>query len=118
MARKLDVNSPHCGGGIRIAPLKGGGCKVGREQRVPPALLPPAVGYVTIGARRGAAAAVLFVNGENRGVLSGLHRVAVPAGTVRLALRATGCADWDSVLTVADSARIGYRRPSCPGDSL
>jgi hypothetical protein len=76
------------------------------------------VGYVTIGARTGRAAAVLFVNGENRGVLSGLRRVAVPAGKVRLLLRAGGCSDWDSVVTVVDSSRIGYRRPSCPGDTL
>ena len=89
------------------------------QTKAPPAAPPaPTVGWVMLGARRGAAAAVLFVNGENRGVLSGLRRIAVPAGTVRLALRATGCADWDSVLTIVDSARIGYRRPSCPGDSL
>jgi serine/threonine protein kinase len=86
--------------------------------RVPPSIAAPAVGYVTIGARTGRAAAVLFVNGENRGVLSGLRRVAVPAGKVRLLLRAGGCSDWDSVVTVVDSSRIGYRRPSCPGDTL
>jgi serine/threonine protein kinase len=78
----------------------------------------PAVGYVTIGARSGHVAAVLYVNGENRGVLSGLRRVAVPTGRVRLQLRAGGCTDWDTVLTVSDSSRIGYRRPSCPGDTL
>ena len=78
----------------------------------------PAVGYVTIGARSGRVAAVLYVNGENRGVLSGLRRVAVPAGRVRLQLRASGCTDWDTVLTVGDSSRIGYRRPTCQGDTL
>jgi hypothetical protein len=86
--------------------------------RVPPAVSAPTTGYVTIGARAGNVAVVLFVNGENRGVLSGLRRVAVPAGRVRLQLRASGCTDWDTVLTVSDSSRIGYRRPTCQGDTL
>jgi hypothetical protein len=83
-----------------------------------PTISVPTVGYVTIGARSGRVAAVLYVNGVNHGVLSGLKRVEVPAGRVRLQLRAAGCADWDTVLTVSDSSRIGYRRPSCPGDTL
>jgi predicted Ser/Thr protein kinase len=84
----------------------------------PPPPPAPSVGYVTIGTRGGPAAVVLLVNGENRGVLSGLTRVAVPTGRVRLLLRAAGCADWDTVLTLTDSSRIGYRRPSCPRDTL
>jgi hypothetical protein len=76
------------------------------------------VGYVTIGARTGRVATVLYVNGVNHGVLSGLRRVEVPAGRVRLQLRAAGCTDWDTVLTVNDSSRIGYRRPTCQEDTL
>jgi hypothetical protein len=60
--------------------------------------------------------AILYIDGNPQGVLSGLRVVMVPAGKqVQLSIRADGCANWDTTLTTqsADSLRIGFRMPRC-----
>ena len=60
--------------------------------------------------------AVLYVDNNPQGVLTGLRNVLVPAGKqVQLSIRADGCAPWDTLITTqsADSLRIGYRSPRC-----
>jgi serine/threonine protein kinase len=59
--------------------------------------------------------AVLYVNGQAQGAIDRLRPWPVPAGTVRLSIRADGCAPWDSTVTVRpdEQTRIGYRAPGC-----
>jgi serine/threonine protein kinase len=73
----------------------------------------PSEGQVLLGIR--GVAAVLYVNGEARGVMEGLNSWPVPAGTVRLSVRAEGCVPWDSAVVVrpGEQTRVGYRQPQC-----
>lgn len=60
--------------------------------------------------------AVLYVDGNPQGVISGLRLVLVPPGKqVQLSIRVDNCAPWDSTVTTqaADSLRIGFRNPRC-----
>lgn len=60
--------------------------------------------------------AVLYIDNNPQGVMSGLRTVLIPAGKqVQLSIRADNCAAWDTTLTTqsADSLRIGYRAPRC-----
>jgi hypothetical protein len=58
------------------------------------------------------------VNDQPPAVIGGRgpRLVTVRAGQVRVSLRAEGCANWDTTLTVAtrDTAVIGFRAPRCP----
>jgi len=60
--------------------------------------------------------AVLYVDDQPSSSIQGLRVVLVPPGkTVKLSIRAEGCAPWDSSVTTqaADSLRIGFRNPRC-----
>ncbi len=59
--------------------------------------------------------AVLYVNGQAQGAIDRLRPWPVPAGAVRLSIRADGCAPWDTTVTVRpdEQTRIGYRAPRC-----
>jgi hypothetical protein len=60
--------------------------------------------------------AVLYIDNNPQGAMSGLRNVLVPAGKpVQLSIRADGCVPWDTTITTqsADSLRIGYRSPRC-----
>lgn len=60
--------------------------------------------------------AVLYIDNNPQGVMSGLRTVLVPAGKpVQISIRADNCAPWDTTITTqsADSLRIGYRSPRC-----
>jgi len=82
--------------------------------QVPAAPAPPRDGEVQLGTR--GVAAVLYVNGEPRGVIEWLQWWSIPAGTVTLSIRADGCTPWDSTVAVRPGTRtrIGYRTPNCP----
>ena len=64
---------------------------------------------------RSDAPAVLFINGEVQGAISGLQSWPAKAGQVRIEIRAQGCRSWDSTVTVAagQETRVGYRSPTC-----
>jgi hypothetical protein len=60
--------------------------------------------------------AVLYIDNNPQGVMSGLRTVLVPAGKpVQISIRADNCVAWDTTITTqsADSLRIGYRSPRC-----
>jgi hypothetical protein len=60
--------------------------------------------------------AVLYIDNNPQGMMSGLRTVLVPAGKpVQLSIRADNCTPWDTTITTqsADSLRIGYRSPRC-----
>jgi serine/threonine protein kinase len=82
--------------------------------QVPAAPAPPRDGEVQLGTR--GVAAVLYVNGEPRGVIEWLQWWSIPAGTVTLSIQKDGCTPWDSTVVVRPGTRttIGYRTPSCP----
>jgi hypothetical protein len=91
-----------------------------QRQAAPPAQNPPAAqpsgnGTIKLGTRGDAA--VFYVNNVPQGTISGLQDWTVPAGNVRLSIRAAGCTNWDTTLTVTTGAtvRIGYRSPTCGG---
>ncbi len=73
----------------------------------------PQTGNVVLGTR--GLTAVLFVDGQPRGVIDRLDSWPVPAGSVRLSIRQDGCSPWDSTITVdpGGTVRVGYRRPAC-----
>jgi serine/threonine-protein kinase len=75
-----------------------------------------AVSWIKIGSR--IPLATLYVNDQPPAVIGGRgpRLVTVRAGQVRVSLRAEGCANWDTTLTVAtrDTAVIGFRAPRCP----
>jgi serine/threonine-protein kinase len=76
---------------------------------------PTGNGIVKLGTR--GEAAVLFANDVALGTIASLQDWTVPAGRVRLSIRAAGCTSWDTTVTVATGAevRIGYRSPTCGG---
>jgi serine/threonine protein kinase len=78
-----------------------------------PAVSRPAVGSMLLGTR--GLPAVLYVDDEPKGAVSGLRSWSVPAGTVRISIRLEGCTPWDSTVVVEPDRelRIGYRSPSC-----
>ncbi|MCC7003588.1 MAG: protein kinase [Gemmatimonadaceae bacterium] len=88
------------------------------EQRVAAGKDPivPALGWIKIGSR--IPLATLYVNEQPAVVIGGKgpRLVTVRAGQARVSLRADGCANWDTTLTVAslDTAVIGFRAPRCP----
>ncbi|MEX2153975.1 MAG: hypothetical protein WD825_11600 [Gemmatimonadaceae bacterium] len=59
--------------------------------------------------------AVLYVNGKVENLISAARDVTVPAGAVRLSIRAPSCQPWDTVVQVAPNTRyaIGRRNPRC-----
>jgi len=60
--------------------------------------------------------AVLYIDNNPQGVMTGLRTVLIPAGKpVQLSIRADNCTPWDTTITTqsADSLRIGYRSPRC-----
>jgi hypothetical protein len=90
-----------------------------QRQQPPPQSPQPAQpsgnGTIKLGTR--GEAAVLYVNNVPQGTISGLQDWTVPAGNVRLSIRAAGCTNWDTTLAVTTGAtvRIGYRSPTCGG---
>jgi serine/threonine protein kinase len=60
-------------------------------------------------------AAFLYVDGRQVGLLRSLSTFTHAAGDVHLQIRADDCLTWDTVITVSegDTAKIGYRNPSC-----
>jgi serine/threonine-protein kinase len=104
-----------------------GGGKVGKalerldernEQRIAAGKDPIelAVSWIKIGSR--IPLATLYVNDQPPALIGGRgpRLVTVRSGQVRVSLRAEGCANWDTTLTVAtrDTAIIGFRAPRCP----
>jgi hypothetical protein len=77
-----------------------------------PAALP--TGLVFLGSTT--PGAVLYINGATEGSLTALRNISVPAGSVRLTIRAPGCEPWDSIVTVpgGTTVRIGRRFAKCP----
>ena len=81
----------------------------------PPAPAAIPMGTVRLGSTT--PGAVLYVNGAVEGALSSLRVVSVPAGSVRLTIRAPGCEPWDSIVTVSAGTSIswqGRRMAKCP----
>ena len=80
----------------------------------PAAPVVPDTGTITIGTRTNGAA--YYLDGAARGVMAGLQRLKLKAGTHRLAINAEGCTAWDSTVTVrgGENMMIGYRGPRCP----
>ena len=69
---------------------------------------------VRVGSR--AAGTALFVNGGSRGMVTGVATVSVPAGSVRILLRVTGCAvefDTTVVVQARDTLNLGTRMREC-----
>ena len=58
---------------------------------------------------------IIYVNDEARGELYRVQWVRVPAGTVRLSLRAPNCQPWDTTFAApaGDSVTLGIRMPRC-----
>jgi len=80
----------------------------------PRAAAPVGTGTILLGTR--GASALLYVDGEARGVIDRLRDWESRAGSVRLSIRAEGCEPWDSTVVVqpGSEVRIGYRTPRCP----
>ena len=120
-----DTTRPASGGASRLAPRGGGGRGEPGADQV--AVLPQPTGatvaplsqleeaWFRLGTRLDSIPVVLFVNGANRSVVTSPRFHSAPSGRVRIELRATGCAAWDTTFTMrgGDSARIGYRSPRC-----
>ena len=94
-----------------------------RDPTAPPPVRPPgdasgptpSTGTVVI--RRSVAASQLLVNGVPHREASRLVTLTLPAGPVRLTIRSTRCAPWDSTVTVlaGREVRIGSRPLDCGG---
>jgi hypothetical protein len=60
---------------------------------------------------------ILFVNDQPHGIIGGRgnQTIELPAGQLRLSLRAEGCTNWDSTVTVRAGERtsVGNRNPRC-----
>jgi hypothetical protein len=58
---------------------------------------------------------ILYVNDQSYGEIYAVRVVPVPAGTIRISLRAPDCSPWDTTITIVggDSATLGRRMPRC-----
>jgi serine/threonine-protein kinase len=90
-----------------------------QQSSPPPAPTPAApeampTGSVKIGSPT--AGAFLYINGQIEASISSVRTVTVPAGSVRLSIRAPNCEPWDSIVTVpaGASVTVGRRFAKCP----
>jgi hypothetical protein len=81
-----------------------------------PETAPVATGTATIKIASGTPNAALYINGRIEGVISSAREVSILSGVpVRLSIRAQGCQDWDSTVTIpANTTKtIGRKFAKC-----